>query len=235
MTLGVPVRVAPQDVVLQRHRRLDAARNYDALIAAAREEFDENGVHTSLKAVARRAGVGIATLYRHFPTRGSLIESVYVDDVLEVVNALCRTPGDACAGQPWEALAAWLGQFTSAVAEHVALREVFSPESVCLSPCRQALCQVVGHLLEEVRRAGAVRRDLNVDEFLCTVVSVAVSPFLTDAQRDRALAVFLDGIRTHTDQALEPGPVVCAQDSDSTRQTVHEGGSRSVGASDIGQ
>jgi AcrR family transcriptional regulator len=224
VTVDVPARVEPQDVPLRRPRRLDAARNYDALIAAAREEFDENGVHTSLKAVARRAGVGIATLYRHFPTRGSLIESVYVDDVIEVVNALCCVSGDGCAEEPWVTLVSWLGRLTHAIAESFALREVFSQESVCLSPCRQVLCQVVGGLLEEAKEAGAVRREVNVDEFLCTVVSIAVSPFLADAQRDPAIAVFLDGIRAW-------GKPATVRDRSSTRTTPGSVG----GASDIGR
>src|SRR5437899_6575849 len=69
----------------RRPRRADARRNYELLLAAAKEVFDEQGVDAPLDDVARRAGVGNATMYRHFPTRRELIIAVYVDEV----TALC--------------------------------------------------------------------------------------------------------------------------------------------------
>jgi AcrR family transcriptional regulator len=83
---------APQvpEVFSRRPKRADARRNYETLISAAREAFAEDGVSASLEDIARRAQVGIGTLYRHFPTRQDLFESVYVDEV----EALCRTADD---------------------------------------------------------------------------------------------------------------------------------------------
>ena len=74
--------------------RADAKRNYDKIVAAARETFAENGSSTSLEAVASRAGVGIGTLYRHFPTRQALLEAVYIGEVQELC---CRHSGAARA------------------------------------------------------------------------------------------------------------------------------------------
>ncbi|WP_409467205.1 helix-turn-helix domain-containing protein [Streptomyces sp. HC307] len=91
MTAHARVRANLRRVASPRPTRTDAARNYDAIVAAAREEFAENGMDASLKAVARRAGVGIATLYRNFPTRAGLLEAVYIDDVVDTVTALFRT------------------------------------------------------------------------------------------------------------------------------------------------
>src|ERR1700760_3870413 len=71
---------APQ-TLKPKPKRADARRNYDAVIAAAREAFAETGVSTSLEEIARRAGVGIGTLYRHFPNRQALLEAVYVEEV----------------------------------------------------------------------------------------------------------------------------------------------------------
>lgn len=91
-----------------RPTRADAARNYDLLVTAAREAFTENGADTSLEEIARRAGVGIGTLYRRFPNRTALLEAVYVDEIQSVCD---RAYGFAEELEPFEALAAWLRSF----------------------------------------------------------------------------------------------------------------------------
>ena len=91
-------------VPTKRPMRADARRNYDKLIAAARDAFTEQGAAASLEDIARRAGVGIGTLYRHFPTRHDLLEAVYVDEV----EALSRSATDALVAVTQAALArAW--------------------------------------------------------------------------------------------------------------------------------
>ena len=97
----------------ERPRRADARRNHDAVLAAARKLFAERGVDVPLDDVARHAGVGNATMYRHFPTRQDLIIAVYADEVTE----LCES-GDAllAAGSPGDALHEWLGAFVAHVA-----------------------------------------------------------------------------------------------------------------------
>src|SRR3954447_5551640 len=84
----------------ERPKRADAARNYDKLLAAARDAFTADGVAASLEDIARRAGVGIGTLYRHFPSRQALLEAVYVDEV----EAICRAADDLEGLEPWDAL-----------------------------------------------------------------------------------------------------------------------------------
>ena len=71
------------DTLITRPKRADARRNYEKVLAAARGAFAEGGESTSLEEIARRAGVGIGTLYRHFPTRQALLEALYVDEVEE--------------------------------------------------------------------------------------------------------------------------------------------------------
>ncbi|GLX49149.1 TetR family transcriptional regulator [Streptomyces hygroscopicus subsp. hygroscopicus] len=201
MTVDERVHADTGEAPSRRPRRTDAVRNYDALVAAAREEFQENGTDASLKAVARRAGVGIATLYRNFPTRTSLLEAVYADDVNDTVNALCGSA--AAAGRAngadgedaWRRLEDWLDRFVRTVAEDAALREVFSPEALCLSPCRRTLSEAVEGLITRTGAALPTRCGMAVDEFLRTVVSLGVSPLLTRTQREHALAVLLDGLR----------------------------------------
>src|SRR3954470_2004938 len=93
--------------LLVRPKRADARRNYDQLIAAARKAFTEKDRSASLEDIARRAGVGIGTLYRHFPTRAALIEAVYVEEV----EALARSAADTAELEPWDALVAWFRRF----------------------------------------------------------------------------------------------------------------------------
>src|SRR5438270_13729060 len=94
-------------VLRPRPQRADARRNYEKLISAAREAFAEDGTSASLEDIARRAQVGIGTLYRHFPTRQDLLEAAYVDEV----EAICRSAGDLAGLPPWDALVAWLHRF----------------------------------------------------------------------------------------------------------------------------
>src|SRR5436305_8744675 len=86
--------------LIQRPKRADALRNYEKLVAAAREAFTEADRSASLEDIARRAGVGIGTLYRNFPTRGDLVEAVYVDEV----EALSRSAEELAPLEPWEGL-----------------------------------------------------------------------------------------------------------------------------------
>ena len=90
--------------------RADARRNRELLMAAALEAFTERGADdTSLEEIARRAGVGIGTLYRHFPNRQALVEALYLDEVEEV----CRSASELQGGDPWEAFNSWIERFVA--------------------------------------------------------------------------------------------------------------------------
>src|ERR1700752_234706 len=92
------------DKLIARPKRADARRNYEKVLAAAREAFAEGGESTALEEIARRAGVGIGTLYRHFPSRQALLEALYVGEVEEV----SRSAAELAEAEPWEALSIWL-------------------------------------------------------------------------------------------------------------------------------
>src|SRR3981081_4305819 len=81
-------------------KRADARRNRECVLAAAREAFAERGESTALEEIARRAGVGIGTLYRHFPNRQTLLEALYVNEVEEI----CGSAAELEDGDPWQAL-----------------------------------------------------------------------------------------------------------------------------------
>ncbi len=142
------------DVRSQRPKRADARRNYDKLIAAAREAFTEEGGSASLEEIARRAGVGIGTLYRNFPTRQDLLEAVYVEEV----EAVCRTAEELMGDPPWEALVAWLHRFLDYVATKQALsQELFSHlgrDADVFRGCRTAFYAAGDRLLVRAQEAG---------------------------------------------------------------------------------
>src|ERR1700750_1364877 len=106
-----------EQALLTRPKRADARRNYEKVLAAAREAFAEGGESTALEEIARRAGVGIGTLYRHFPNRQALIEALYLEEVEEV----CRTAAELDGADPWEALNGWLERFIGYIATKRAL------------------------------------------------------------------------------------------------------------------
>ncbi|MFK4144889.1 TetR/AcrR family transcriptional regulator [Streptomyces sp. NPDC004065] len=178
-------------VAAQRPHRKDAARNYDALLAAAREAFAENGSDASLEDIARRAGVGIGTLYRNFPTRRHLFESLYANEV----NALCQAAVEVADLEPWKALTTWLNRFAGYLVTKRAVREALEDESEIFHACRESMYAAGGPLLERAQRAGAARKDMDFGDLVRLVAGVTATTFVDDAQRERVLSIALDGVR----------------------------------------
>ncbi|WP_413759675.1 TetR/AcrR family transcriptional regulator [Streptomyces sp. MMBL 11-3] len=178
-------------VATRRPHRKDAARNYDALLAAAREAFAEQGAEASLEDIARRAGVGIGTLYRNFPTRRHLFESLYADEVA----ALCRAADEVAGLAPWEALTTWLGRFAGYMTTKRAVREALDGESEIFAACRDSMHAAGTPLFERAQRAGEARTDMDFVDLLRMVAGVTGTTFDDDAQRERVLSIALDGVR----------------------------------------
>jgi AcrR family transcriptional regulator len=186
-----------QPALSRRPKRADARRNYDQLIAAAREAFTERDRSASLEDIAGRAGVGIGTLYRHFPTRGDLIEAVYVEEV----EALCRSAEDLRSAEPWDALVGWLRRFVAYVATKQALaEELFAAnrDAEVFKSCRDALYGAGEPLVKRAQDAGAVRPDISIDEVVQMVGGIAKIQAADAAGIDRILSVALDGLRYRT-------------------------------------
>jgi AcrR family transcriptional regulator len=178
-------------VASRRPHRKDAARNYDALLAAAREAFAEHGADASLEDIARRAGVGIGTLYRNFPTRRELFESVYADEV----NELCRVAEEVGGLEPWEALTAWLERFAGYMVTKRAVREALNDDSEIFQACRESMYAAGGPLFERAQQAGRARKDMTFVDLLRMVAGITATAFDDDAQRRRVLSIALDGVR----------------------------------------
>ncbi len=180
--------------IAQRPKRADARRNYEALLAAAKEAFTEADTAASLEDIARRAGVGIGTLYRHFPTRQILIEAVYVGEV----DALSQSARDSAELEPWDALTTWLRRFVQYVKTKQALiQELFaeggSPEA--FASCRSALYAAGEGLLARAQDAEVVRADVGIADVLHLVTGIAKITTVDEEQTERVLAIALDGLR----------------------------------------
>jgi AcrR family transcriptional regulator len=182
-------------VAARRPTRKDAARNYDALLSAAREVFAEHGAEASLEDIARRAGVGIGTLYRNFPTRRHLFETVYADDV----NALCRLAVELADREPWEALRTWLDRFAGYMVTKRAVREALDDQSEIFVACRESMYGAGGPLFARAQEAGSVRGDMEFGDLLRMVAGIMATAFEDEAQRDRVLGIALDGVRVRKD------------------------------------
>lgn len=175
----------------RRPHRADAARNFDAILRAAREEFTERGAYGPVEDIARRAGVGVATLYRNFPTRESLIEGVYVAEVDEV----CQYAADLADLPPGQALEAWLARFAVYMNAKRALIEGLTRESEAYQTCRTAIYAAGGPLLEAAQAAGEARTDIDIDDVMRFIMGVTVGIYRDDAQRDRVIRLAITSVR----------------------------------------
>ncbi|MBL7254123.1 TetR/AcrR family transcriptional regulator [Paractinoplanes lichenicola] len=178
-------------IAVRRPQRADARRNFDALLAAARDAFAENGTEASLEDIARRAGVGIGTLYRNFPTRQDLFEAVYVDEV-DQLAAVAAAVADL---PPWEALTTWLDRFVDYVGTKRALVEALNRDSEMFRACRATMYEAGEPLFERAKDAGEVRADASFDDMLRMVSGVTSGAFVDTAQRDRVLGFALSGLK----------------------------------------
>ncbi len=177
--------------------RADARRNYEALVAAAREVFSTLGSEASMEAIAKQAGVGVGTLYRHFPRRIDVVEAVYRTDVDRLV-----AQADECltAEDPWAGLVSWLQAFVEyARAKRTfltELHEAFDKNPQLRVASRERIEGALSAVLARAQRAGAVRADVDGADVMQLLGSLCTSATLTEAQMDRLLVVVEDGLRT---------------------------------------
>lgn len=185
--------------LLPRPKRADARRNYERVVAAARDAFAERGASTSLEEIARRAGVGIGTLYRNFPNRQSLLEAVYVDEL----ESMCRSAAEFEVLPPWEGFVAWVHRLVSYLATKQALAqellEYVDRDAPFFQSCRGSLFAAGEPLLARAQQAQAVRADTNLSEIIQMVGGIARIPAAEPEQMDHILEIALDGLRYRPD------------------------------------
>jgi len=185
---------------VRRPQRADARRNFDALLAAAREVFARDGAAASLESIARTAGVNIATLYRNFPTRQDLFEAVYLDEV----EALAAVAGDLADEDPWEALATWLRQFVSYATTKKAIFDALNHQDPMFVAARELIHTAGRPLLERAQAVGTARTDVGFDDVLFLIRGISGADQVEAEQRERVLAMALDGIRARRPADHQP-------------------------------
>src|ERR1700687_1747817 len=195
-----------------RKPRMDAVRNRERVLEAAKTVFSAGGPEASLEAVARTAGVGIGTLYRHFPTREALFEAVYRREVQQLSELAEQLKSEA---DPVDALRRWLRSNVEFVATKkgmsaaLALAVQSSSELTAFSFDR--LTKAVGGLLDRAGLAGEIRSDISPEDLLRALVGMCYMHDQPGWQKSvlRLLDVFVDGLRVQASvdrkTALVPG------------------------------
>jgi AcrR family transcriptional regulator len=178
--------------------RVDARRNYDLILDVAREAFAEHGIDTSLRDIARRAGVGIGKLYRHFPTREALLDVLLsrgFDRLRERADDLLASP------RPRDALCAWLTELAAGSATYrglpASILTALQDESSELHASCAAMRGAGARLLERAARTGAVRADITVDDLLALVAGVVWASDQSagsSGRLERLLAMMMGGL-----------------------------------------
>jgi AcrR family transcriptional regulator len=185
----------PLQELRQRPKRADARRNYEKVVTAARAAFAERGASTSLEEIARRAEVGIGTLYRNFPNRQALLEAVYIDEV----ENLCRSAGELDGLPPWDAFVAWAHRLVGYLATKQALAhellEYVDRDAPLFRTCRESLLTAGQPLLERAQQARALRPDTDLWEIIQIVGGIAKIPAAEPEQTEHMLQIALDGLR----------------------------------------
>jgi len=180
--------------------RADARRNYERLLREAAVAFAEHGEGASLDDIAKKAGVGSGTLYRHFPTRQALLEAVYVDRI-EAIAARA----DEIAGRlpPGEALVEWLNELGVAMIQVRGLKALLGSavadgSSAVLAACGTSVKEAATRLVEAAQREGVLRADVSPIEVLRLTHGVATASELADGEGKyirRYLALLTEGLR----------------------------------------
>lgn len=178
--------------------RADAQRNRDRLLAAASDAFAECGADVSLEAVAKRAGVGIGTLYRHFPTRDTLVEAAYRAEVEHLAQAASELLAEHRSD---EALALWLDRFVAYAAAKrgmlEALRSLSAGPEDLFASTRVQITGALTTLLDAAHAEGTVREDVEPGDIMRATGAIWAMNADEDWQANarKLLALLMDGLR----------------------------------------
>ncbi len=180
--------------------RADAQRSLDALLRAAKDVFATVGVDATVRDIAQRAGVGLGTLYRHFPQRSDLIAAVFrreIDACADAATLLSAKHG------PFGALASWMQNFAAFVATKRGLAKVLHSGDPAFDTLPgyfdQRLRPALRKLLETAAASGEVRAGVDADELLVAVASLCMSDSnATPGRAKRMVALLADGLRYGT-------------------------------------
>jgi AcrR family transcriptional regulator len=183
---------------VRRPMRADAQRNRELLLSAAVDAFSRDDPEVTLESIAREAGVGIGTLYRHFPSREALVEAAYRSELGRLCDAV---PGLLADGPADQALRTWMGMFleymTTKRGMSDALRKVIASGGNPFAESRSRLLAAFGALMKAGAADGTIRSDLDPADLLASMsgVSLAVGGPAQREQAGRLLDLLMDGLR----------------------------------------
>ena len=179
-----------------RPMRADARRNRELLVATAREVFSEQGAAASMEAIAKRAGVGVGTLYRHFPNRLDLVEAVYQTDLDELWSTAQRVVAEL---EPSAALDAFFDAFIRYAQTKQALltelHQAFEKKPGFRSQARELIESSFDLVIDAAKEAGVVRADVDGSDVMQLVSPVCTNAGISPEQTARLLGMVLDGMR----------------------------------------
>lgn len=179
-----------------RPLRADARRNRERILEAARAVFAESGLDALIEDLARRAGVGVGTVYRHFPTKEALVDAL-VEDYFAQLDADARQALDV--EDPWDAFAGYIWRAAELLSHNRALVQVTADGQMREGAERQGLHEGIGRLIERAQRAGVLRPDVRTDDvpmIMCSIGRVQMLGGRPGGEEwRRHLAIMLDGLR----------------------------------------
>jgi len=189
---------ATRDAPAQKPLRADAQRNRDRLVEVAAHMFASDGVDASLEEIARRAGVGIGTLYRHFPTREHLVEVVYRREV----EGLCHAAEELAREHPADvALELWMQRFVDYIATKrglaTSLRLLLSANSTLFSDTSGRVSGAMRNLIEAAAASGKIRADVDASDVMHALGGIYSAPNTPDwrERSGRLVKLLMDGLR----------------------------------------
>jgi len=193
MPTPIPLAIRPQ--------RADARRNRERILVAAKKVFAELGAEAHMEVVARRAGVGVGTLYRHFPTKEDLLGELVAEQFAAFTDQARLSL--ASVDDPWEALTGTLRANAQLASENVAVQNAITGSEVNwerVEPIRTELLAVTAELIARAHAAGVVRDDLEVSDIptvMCGLCSTMGATRGDGTPQDwrRHLEILLDGMR----------------------------------------
>jgi AcrR family transcriptional regulator len=192
----------------ERRLRADAARNRDAIVAVARDVFAEQGLEAPLEAIAARAGVGIATLYRRFPSREKLVAAALVEKVAEYAEAARQA---LAAPDPWDGFARCVERICELQAGDRGLSDLLSMTLSAdeqIEKLRRTANELLITVIDRAKAAGTLREDFVGEDLVLLLIATAGIMHVTRADAPEAwrrfVALALDGFRCHGSSLPEP-------------------------------
>jgi len=186
------------ELLANKPQRADARRNRERLLEVAAEAFTRDGINASLEDIAREAGVGIGTLYRHFPTREHLVEVLYRREV----EALCEAAEELARQHPADiALAEWMQRFVGYIAAKrgmaASLRILFETNSELFAAASGKVPVALRRLVDAAASKGLIRSDVDSTDILQALSGIYSAPDTPDWQTrsDRLVSLLMDGLR----------------------------------------